>query len=104
MDNSGFEMHDSYPRGHSGVNDERSHYPYKSSDMESGSSSKGGKCVRFMKDNIIMMLTFLAVVLGFAIGFGLREVDLSDDALTWIGRSNPIVYSINRLQITCILK
>ena len=38
-----------------------------------------------LKQNGLMILTLLGVVLGFGLGFGLRRYDLSDTALMWLG-------------------
>lgn len=40
----------------------------------------------YLKQNAVLLLTLLGVVLGFAIGFGVRELNPSDDALMWIGK------------------
>ena len=81
MDNRGFEMSEKH------LEDGRHGYYPHSSDAK-----PPGKCGRFCKNNLIMILTFLAVVLGFAIGFGLREVNLSADARTWIGIDDIVLF------------
>ncbi|KAK7090285.1 hypothetical protein V1264_010100 [Littorina saxatilis] len=42
-------------------------------------------CKTLAKENAVLLLTLLGVVLGFAIGFGVRELHPSDDAIMWIG-------------------
>ncbi|ESP04778.1 hypothetical protein LOTGIDRAFT_156002 [Lottia gigantea] len=38
----------------------------------------------FFKDNALMLLNVLGIIIGLALGFGLREVHPSKDALMWI--------------------
>ncbi|XP_077993925.1 excitatory amino acid transporter-like [Glandiceps talaboti] len=40
---------------------------------------------QFAKDNLLLLLTLVGVVLGFIIGFSLQGVELSRDVLMWIG-------------------
>ncbi|XP_061169455.1 excitatory amino acid transporter-like [Saccostrea echinata] len=40
---------------------------------------------RILRGQLLFVLTFLAVILGFIIGFGIREAGPSIDALHWIG-------------------
>ena len=39
-----------------------------------------------LKDNLLLILTLFGVCVGFALGFGLRQHDLSDSGLMWLGR------------------
>lgn len=39
----------------------------------------------YLQQNAVLLLTLLGVVIGFAIGFGVRELKPSGDALLWIG-------------------
>ncbi|XP_062605317.1 excitatory amino acid transporter 1-like [Saccostrea cucullata] len=52
-------------------------------------SKKRGSCIptiqRILRGQLLFVLTFLAVVLGFIIGFGIREVRPSTDVIQWIG-------------------
>ena len=40
-----------------------------------------------MNENLLLVLTLVGVLLGFAVGFGFREANPSEDALMWIGMS-----------------
>ena len=40
-----------------------------------------------LRRNMLMMLTLVGVVIGFTIGFGIRPLNPSRDALLWIGKS-----------------
>ena len=42
-------------------------------------------CKAILAENAVLLLTLVGVVLGFAIGFGVRELEPSQDALMWIG-------------------
>ena len=37
-----------------------------------------------------MLMTILGIVLGFAVGIGLRFVDLSEDAKMWLGKCSHV--------------
>lgn len=50
------------------------------------SKTDEGKCKRFFKSNLLVILTFLGAAVGFGIGIGVREYSLSDSALMWIGK------------------
>ncbi|XP_069133835.1 putative sodium-dependent excitatory amino acid transporter glt-3 isoform X2 [Argopecten irradians] len=43
------------------------------------------KCVEVVKDNLLVVTTLLGVAVGFAIGFGVRATNPSDDDLMWLG-------------------
>lgn len=49
------------------------------------SAKMGSKVTTCLRREALLLLTLLGVCVGFVIGFGLREVDPSDDALMWIG-------------------
>ena len=40
---------------------------------------------RVMRDQILFVLTILAVVIGFVVGFGIREIEPSSDVVDWLG-------------------
>lgn len=43
------------------------------------------KTKKWMMDNLLLVLTLVGVILGFAVGFGFKAADPSPDALMWIG-------------------
>jgi hypothetical protein len=43
-------------------------------------------CVVLLKQNAVLFLTLIGVVIGFALGFGIREAHPSSDALMWLGK------------------
>lgn len=43
------------------------------------------KIKKWMLDNLLLVLTLVGVIFGFAVGFGFREMHPSEDALMWIG-------------------
>ena len=45
---------------------------------------------RFVRRDGLMLLILIGMVLGFAIGFGIRELNPSKDALMWIGKFRSI--------------
>lgn len=52
----------------------------------------GGCCTAacmkgFIRDNLLMVITLLSVVLGFAIGFGIRETEISEIGWMWLGKT-----------------
>ena len=47
-----------------------------------------------LKGNVLMILTLVGVALGFAIGFGIRPLNPSTDALLWIGKSCIMAFTI----------
>lgn len=40
----------------------------------------------FLRGNALLILTMVGIVAGFALGFGIRELDPSRGALMWLGR------------------
>ena len=53
---------------------------------QDGRTGRSAPCKSLMKENIVLFLTLAGVVLGFAIGFGVRELNPTADALMWIGQ------------------
>ena len=51
-----------------------------------GRLARSAPCKTLLKENAVLVLTLIGVVLGFAVGFGVRELNPSDDALMWIGQ------------------
>lgn len=43
------------------------------------------KLGKFIKNNLMLILTFGGIIAGFALGFGIRETQPSKDVLMWIG-------------------
>ncbi|XP_033761093.1 excitatory amino acid transporter-like [Pecten maximus] len=54
---------------------------------------------RWMKDNLILILTTAGAVCGFAVGFGIREGNPSPDLLTWIGLPGELFIRMLKLMI-----
>ncbi|OWF50777.1 putative sodium-dependent excitatory amino acid transporter glt-3 [Mizuhopecten yessoensis] len=46
---------------------------------------KINKCVSVIKDNLLVVTTLLGVGVGFAVGFGVRATNPTDDDLMWLG-------------------
>lgn len=45
------------------------------------------KITKFIGDNLMLILTFAGILVGFSLGFGIREANPSKDALLWIGNT-----------------
>lgn len=45
-----------------------------------------GKFVKFLKDNLFMLLILLGVAIGFGLGFGLRAATNDPIAKQWVGK------------------
>lgn len=45
----------------------------------------GSKVSRFLRENVLILLTLLGIVIGFAIGLTLQHIKASSDVLQWIG-------------------
>ena len=43
------------------------------------------RVLRFLKDNLLMALSVLAVGIGFIVGFAVRPQQPSEQALMWLG-------------------
>ncbi|KAK7484827.1 hypothetical protein BaRGS_00023870 [Batillaria attramentaria] len=54
---------------------------------------------RYLKENAVLLLTFIGVVVGFAVGFGVRELDPSPDALMWIGMPGELFMRMLNLMV-----
>jgi hypothetical protein len=40
-----------------------------------------------LKDNLLLILTIVGIILGFIIGFAIRQLEPSEDAIMWLGES-----------------
>lgn len=54
----------------------------------------------FLRGNLMLFLTMTGIIVGFALGFGIRELHPSKNALMWIGtqyliKTNPIFFIEN---------
>lgn len=50
-------------------------------------------------DNLLLILTLCGILVGFCIGFGIRELQPTEDALTWIGMPGDIFLRVLKLMI-----
>lgn len=57
------------------------------------------KCVRFLSRNALIISVLIGVAVGFAFGFGLRPLEPSTDALTWIGLPGEIYMRLLKMTI-----
>ncbi|XP_052717714.1 excitatory amino acid transporter-like [Crassostrea angulata] len=57
------------------------------------------KCFGFLSRNALIISVLIGVVVGFAFGFGLRSVEPSSDALTWIGLPGEIFMRLLKMLI-----
>ena len=44
------------------------------------------KTDEFLTNNALLLFTLLGVIVGFSLGFGLRQYNLSDSSLMWLGK------------------
>ena len=63
--------------------------------IDRADGSLGSKCGRlgqgiknWVMENLLLVLTLVGVLLGFAVGFGFRTMRPTADALMWIGMSS----------------
>lgn len=49
-------------------------------------NKKHSNCYKFLSRNGLIVSVLVGVAVGFAFGFGLRDLEPSADAITWIGR------------------
>lgn len=55
--------------------------------------------MKYLKENAVLLLTLVGVVFGFAIGFGVRELKPSADALMWIGMPGELFLRMLNLMV-----
>ncbi|VDM00658.1 unnamed protein product [Schistocephalus solidus] len=62
---------------------------YQANESEEGSvveeSKKRGGCLSCLHENLFMICILAGVLVGFALGFGLKAANPSQDAIVWIG-------------------
>lgn len=49
-------------------------------------TEKNSNCYQFLSRNGLIISVLAGVAVGFAFGFGLRVLEPSSDAITWIGK------------------
>ncbi|XP_021360035.1 excitatory amino acid transporter-like [Mizuhopecten yessoensis] len=54
---------------------------------------------RWIKENLMITLTTAGIVLGFALGFGIREAKPSPEVLTWIGLPGELFIRMLKLMV-----
>ncbi|XP_033760828.1 excitatory amino acid transporter-like isoform X2 [Pecten maximus] len=54
---------------------------------------------RWVNDNLLLLLTSVGIVLGFGVGFGIREVNPSPVLLTWIGMPGELFIRMLKLMV-----
>ena len=50
-------------------------------------NSIGGKIRRGLRHNALLLVTLCGVILGFGLGFGFRQHELSELGLMWLGKT-----------------
>jgi len=51
-------------------------------------------CLQLLKENLLVVTTLLGAAVGFSIGFGVRSLQPSEDAIMWIGKYDILLYKI----------
>lgn len=63
-------------------------------------TGKNSNCYQFLSRNGLIISVLAGVAVGFALGFGLRVLEPSGDAITWIGKLlSFIIRTINKPKI-----
>lgn len=70
-----------------GGNTQQRHADTEKWPTESERLSFKSKLFGAMKDNLILVFTLLAIGIGFAIGFAVRPLKPTSEAIMWLGRS-----------------
>nr|VZI37217.1 unnamed protein product [Spirometra erinaceieuropaei] len=73
---------------------------YDIEDELKAQKEKKGGCVGCLRDNLFVIFILLGVVVGFGIGFGVRELKPSAEAIVWIAMPGNIY--IRLLQLTIL--
>lgn len=68
-----------------------------------GPAPSASSCRALLQENAMLLLTLLGVVLGFALGFGVREARPSSDALMWIGMPGELFMRMLNLMIVPLI-
>ncbi|XP_076454161.1 excitatory amino acid transporter-like [Babylonia areolata] len=68
-----------------------------------GRSSGASSCRTLLRENLVLLLTLVGVLLGFAIGFGVRELNPSEDTLMWIGMPGELFLRMLNLMIVPLI-
>ena len=58
------------------------------------------KILAVLRDNALLFVTLCGVIVGFGLGFGLRQYDLSDSGMMWLGKAS-LILSISFVCYTC---
>ncbi|KAK3580084.1 hypothetical protein CHS0354_001218 [Potamilus streckersoni] len=76
-----------------------------SSSSSSSMSSRRRKegCVRFLKKNLLLLLTIFGVVLGFALGFSVREAHPSETVIMWLGFGGELYLRMLKMMIVPLI-
>ncbi|KAK6194908.1 hypothetical protein SNE40_000441 [Patella caerulea] len=53
--------------------------------LNNSTITKPGKCISYFKNNMLMWLNIVGIILGLVVGFSIRPLHPSKDALLWIG-------------------
>lgn len=64
---------------------------------------RSAPCSTLLKQNAVLFLTLIGVVLGFAVGFGVREAKPSSDALMWIGMPGDLFMRMLNMMIVPLI-
>nr|VZI37215.1 unnamed protein product [Spirometra erinaceieuropaei] len=72
---------------------------YETEDELKAQKEKKGGCVGCLRDNLFVIFILLGVVVGFGIGFGVRELKPSAEAIVWIEMPGNIYIRLLELTI-----
>nr|VZI37213.1 unnamed protein product [Spirometra erinaceieuropaei] len=72
---------------------------YETEDERKAQKEKKGGCVGCLRDNIFVIFILLGVVVGFGVGFGVRELKPSAEAIVWIAMPGNIFIRLLELTI-----
>ncbi|KAL3846709.1 hypothetical protein ACJMK2_017676 [Sinanodonta woodiana] len=83
--------------------DEGSSPSFSTSSSSTSSWRRKGGCIRFLKRNSLLLLTILGVVLGFALGFSVRETRPSETVLMWLGFGGELYLRMLKMMIVPLI-